>query len=318
MSRNNDRDKFEEKVVRVSRVSTKTKGGDQFSFTVMMVVGDRKGRVGVGLGKAQDVVTAIRKGVRRAKKQMIDVPIAGTTVPFAMEGKEGAGRVLLKPASEGSGVIAGGPVRAVCEAAGIKDISAKILGSDNQASSVLATMKAFRKMNHIIKVRGIDVEAKKEEKDKPSKQKSSGKFKPKKAKSKTVKKAEKKSKKTETKESAKKSEKSEKKEPKKSEQKAKKSKAEKSTKKTKKSKKKASKSKSTKSKKKTEKKSDKSDNKTKSDKSKKKKSKSAKAKKENKKDKAKDDKSGKTSKSSKKSQADKSKSKKKKEKKKSK
>lgn len=167
MSNYRDQDQFEEKVVRVSRVSTKTKGGDQFGFTVMMVVGDRKGRVGVGLGKAQDVVSAIRKGVRRAKKQMIDVPIAGTTIPFAMDAKEGAGRVLLKPASEGSGVIAGGPVRAVCEAAGIKDISAKILGSDNQASSVLATIKAFKKMNKIIKVRGIEVEAKQEEESKP-------------------------------------------------------------------------------------------------------------------------------------------------------
>ncbi len=149
---------YEEKVIRVSRVSKKTKGGDQMGFSVLMVVGDRKGRVGVGLGKAKDVVSSIRKGARRAKKDMIEVPIKDTTIPFQMRGKHGAGEVLLKPASQGSGVIAGGPVRAVVEAAGIKDISAKILGSDNQASSVYATFDALKKIKQVIQVRGIKVE----------------------------------------------------------------------------------------------------------------------------------------------------------------
>lgn len=152
---------FEEKVIRVSRVSQKTKGGDQFGFSVLMVVGDRKGKVGVGLGKAKDVVTAIKKGVRRAKKQMIEIPLDGTTIPFPVRVKEGAGKVLLKPAPEGTGVIAGGPVRAVVEAAGISDISAKILGSENQASSVYATMAALKRIKRIVKVRGIDLSVEK-------------------------------------------------------------------------------------------------------------------------------------------------------------
>lgn len=156
---------YEEKVIRVSRVSKKTKGGDQMGFSVLMVVGDRKGRVGVGLGKAKDVVSSIRKGVRKAKKNMIEVPIKDTTIPFQMRGKHGAGEVLLKPAVQGSGVIAGGPVRAVVEAAGIKDISAKILGSDNQASSVYATFDALKKIRQVIKVRGIKVEQAKSDQD---------------------------------------------------------------------------------------------------------------------------------------------------------
>jgi small subunit ribosomal protein S5 len=148
-----------EKVIRVARVSTKTKGGDSFGFSVMMVVGNGKGKVGVGVGKARDVVTAIRKGVKRARKKMVQIPIAGTTIPFQIRAKYGAGKVLLKPATEGTGVIAGGPVRAVMDAVGIKDISAKILGSDNQATSVLATMKGLKTIKKIVKVRGIDVEA---------------------------------------------------------------------------------------------------------------------------------------------------------------
>ena len=149
---------FEEKVIRVSRVSKKTKGGDQMGFSVLMVVGDKKGKVGVGLGKAHDVISAIRKGVKQARKKMIAIPIDGTTIPFAIEGKFGAGHVLLKPAAKGSGVIAGGPVRAVVEAAGIKDISAKILGSENQATSVYATFAALKQASKIIKVRGIKIE----------------------------------------------------------------------------------------------------------------------------------------------------------------
>lgn len=162
----NDREnqqEFEEKVIRISRVSKKTKGGDQMSFSALMVVGDKKGRVGLGLGKAKGVVEAIKKGVRQAKKRMINVPINGTTIPFRIEAQYGAGHVLLKPAAEGSGVIAGGPVRAVMEAAGVSDISAKILGSDNQASSVYATFEALKKINKIVKVRDIKLSGLKQE-----------------------------------------------------------------------------------------------------------------------------------------------------------
>ncbi len=162
MARNqsaNKRDsEYEEKVITISRVSKKTKGGDQMSFTALMVVGDRKGKVGVGLGKAKDVVSAIQKGIKQAKRKMITIPIDGTTIPFAIRAQHGAGKVLLKPASKGSGVIAGGPVRAVVEAAGIKDVSAKILGSDNQASSVHATFQALKNIKKIVKVRGIKIE----------------------------------------------------------------------------------------------------------------------------------------------------------------
>ncbi|MBD3279090.1 MAG: 30S ribosomal protein S5 [Candidatus Pacebacteria bacterium] len=161
---------FEEKVIQVSRVSKKTKGGDQMGFSVLTVAGDRKGRVGVGLGKAKDVRSAIRKGIRRAKKRLIKVPMDGTTIPFEMTVKKGAGKVLLKPAAKGSGVIAGGPVRAVVEAAGIRDISAKILGSDNQASSVYATFEALKRISKIVRIKGIklrsvaEVEAKEKRK----------------------------------------------------------------------------------------------------------------------------------------------------------
>jgi len=156
--REQQQSEFEEKVITISRVSKKTKGGDQMGFTALMVVGDRKGKVGVGLGKAKDVVSAIQKGIKQAKRKMIVVPIDRTTIPFSIQSEHGAGKVLLKPAPKGSGVIAGGPVRAVVEAAGIKDISAKILGSDNQASSVHATFNALKQISRIIKIRGIKVE----------------------------------------------------------------------------------------------------------------------------------------------------------------
>jgi len=161
---------FEEKVIQVSRVSKKTKGGNKMGFSVLMVVGDKKGRVGVALGKAGDVVTAIRKGIKKAKKQLIKVPMDGTTIPFAITVKKGAGRVMLKPAPKGSGVIAGGPVRAVVEAAGIRDISSKILGSENQASSVYATFEALQQIQKMVELKGIslrsiaDIEAEEEAK----------------------------------------------------------------------------------------------------------------------------------------------------------
>ncbi|NCN87291.1 MAG: 30S ribosomal protein S5, partial [Candidatus Pacebacteria bacterium] len=136
-------------------VSKKTKGGNKVGFSVLMVVGDKKGQVGVGLGKASDVVGAIKKGIKKAKKKLITVPLDGTTIPFALTVKKGAGRVMLKPAPKGSGVIAGGPVRAVVEAAGIRDISSKIMGSDNQSSSVYATFEALIQITKIVKLKNI-------------------------------------------------------------------------------------------------------------------------------------------------------------------
>ena len=111
-----------------------------------MVVGDQKGRVGVGLGKAPDVLSSIKKGVRRAKKNMFTVPLKNTTIPYDIKIKFGAARILFKPAPPGSGVIAGGAVRAVMEAAGIKDVSSKVLGTRNQASNVYATIKALQQL----------------------------------------------------------------------------------------------------------------------------------------------------------------------------
>lgn len=143
--RSDERDKeFDERVMQVNRVSKKTKGGNRIGFSVLMVVGDKKSRVGVGLGKAPDVLSAIKKGVRRAKKHLYTVPLRGTTIPHDIRVKFGAAEILLKPAPAGSGVIAGGAVRAVVEAAGIKDISSKVLGTRNQATNVYATMKALK------------------------------------------------------------------------------------------------------------------------------------------------------------------------------
>src|SRR3989344_4033020 len=135
---------FEEKIVQVNRVSKKTKGGNKIGFSVLVVVGDRKGRVGVGLGGAPDVASSVRKAVAYAKKHMITVPMRGTTIPHLVRVKRGAALALLKPAPSGTGVIAGGAGRAVVEAAGIRDIVSKTLGSKNQASNVYATMEALK------------------------------------------------------------------------------------------------------------------------------------------------------------------------------
>lgn len=137
---------FEEKIVQVNRVSKKTKGGNKIGFSVLVVVGDKKGKVGVGLGGAPDVASAVRKAVSYAKKHMLVVPMKGTTIPHEVFVKLGAAQVMIKPAPAGTGVIAGGAVRAVVEAAGIRDIVSKILGSKNQASNVYATMEALRKL----------------------------------------------------------------------------------------------------------------------------------------------------------------------------
>jgi small subunit ribosomal protein S5 len=137
---------FTEKIVQVNRVSKKTKGGNKIGFSVLVVVGDKKGRVGVGLGKAPDVQSSIHKAVNYAKKHMIEVPLVGTTIPHEITLKLGAARIFLKPASTGTGVIAGGAVRAVVEAAGVRDILSKVLGTSNQASNVYATLEALRSL----------------------------------------------------------------------------------------------------------------------------------------------------------------------------
>ena len=140
---------FEEKIVQVNRVSKKTKGGNRIGFSVLMVVGNRAGKVGVGLGKAPDVQSAIVKGATFAKKHLIDVPLKGTTIPHEIVVKKGAAKVFLKPAAPGTGVIAGGAVRAVVEAAGIRDILSKVLGTSNQASNVYATLEALNRLTKI-------------------------------------------------------------------------------------------------------------------------------------------------------------------------
>ena len=140
---------FEEKVVQVNRVSKKTKGGNKIGFSVLVVVGDIKGKVGVGLGGARDVSSAVKKAVSYAKKHMIIVPMHKKTIPHEVFVKRGAAQVLIKPAPPGTGVIAGGAVRAVVEAAGIRDVVSKILGSKNQASNVYATMEALKKLRAV-------------------------------------------------------------------------------------------------------------------------------------------------------------------------
>jgi small subunit ribosomal protein S5 len=145
---NQPQSEYEEQVVQVSRVSKKTKGGNKIGFSALTVVGDKKGRVGVGLGKAPDVAAAIRKGISRAKKHLIAVPLIKGTIPFRIDIKLGAAKVMLKPAPPGSGIIAGGAVRSVVAAAGIQNISSKVLGTNNPASNVYATLEALKRVSN--------------------------------------------------------------------------------------------------------------------------------------------------------------------------
>lgn len=159
---------FFEKVVQVNRVSKKGKGGDKRSLSVIVVVGDKKGKVGVGLGKAADVQSAVRKAASYAKKHMFEVPLKEKTIPHPILVKKGAAKVLLKPAPEGTGVIAGGAVRVVVEAAGIHDIVSKILGTKNQASNVYATLEALKKLRPVKESR-VENRESSEETEKPKK-----------------------------------------------------------------------------------------------------------------------------------------------------
>ena len=146
---------FEETVVQINRVSKKTKGGNQMRFSALVVVGDRKGKVGVGLSKAGNVHGAIKKAISAAKRKMIQVPLRGTSILFSVREKFSSAKILLKPAPSGSGIIAGGPIRVVLEAAGVRDAVGKILGTKNKISNVYATMKALESLTELAEKNGV-------------------------------------------------------------------------------------------------------------------------------------------------------------------
>lgn len=148
---------YVEKLVKLNRVAKVVKGGRRFSFSALMVVGDKKGNVGIGFGKANDVSDAIKKGIEKAKKSVVKIILKGNTIPHEVYGKFKSGKVILKPASPGTGIIAGGPVRAVVEQAGIKDILTKSLGASNALNVVKATMNGLLKLmdvKHVLELRG--------------------------------------------------------------------------------------------------------------------------------------------------------------------
>ena len=152
---------IKDQVISINRVTKVVKGGKNLSFSALVVVGDRQGRVGYGMGKAKEVPAAIKKGVDKAKRDMIEVPMSGSTVPHAVMGTFGSGMVMIKPAQEGTGVIAGGPVRAVMESAGIKDVVTKSLGSANPSNIVKAVFQGLLQLRtpaEVAKNRGISVE----------------------------------------------------------------------------------------------------------------------------------------------------------------
>jgi len=162
LQRFEEKDKeFKEKLVAVNRVAKVVKGGRNFRFTALVVVGDEKGKVGAGLGKATEIPEAIRKAVQKAKRNMVEVPLEGTTIPHEIIGRYGKGKVLLLPASKGTGVIAGGPARAVLELAGYKDIRTKSYGSNTPSNCVKATIEGLKELKtpeQVAKLRGMSVD----------------------------------------------------------------------------------------------------------------------------------------------------------------